>query len=439
MSKRIGIAIIFMAVFSVLNAQQKWNYIEVDKKSYELFQQKKWKELIEFNDKACEKGIEYFNLQARTGIAWFNLGKYRKATNWFFKAWENDQNLEWLQEYLYYSLVYSGRYTEASKMAVDFTNGLQQKINFQKMKPLQIALEGGYSWNPDFDQLLGSNMDVDLEVEENYGEAFFLKNYHFESVDYSHQIAPGVILNHNLTHIGIDKMEQLFWGARYNFQIDVKQNQYFLNPVFTLGKWYFSPSMNIMWGKSGLILGNYDPDTFYSSSYRFSDFIFTTSTWTNWGNFSPGAEINLATIANEGFTQASAWLTMYPLSNSNLYFTPRIYFKSDDENSFGYNTFGISGGFQLGQLHFYGNYLNGEMENFIESGGYVIANFPGRSSRKYMGSIYFPFAKKYQFVVRYLNQDVNEKYRVYQDATLFNEREYSYIKHTVTAGISWKF
>ena len=79
------------------------------------------------------------------------------------------------------------------------------------------------------------------------------------------------------------------------------------------------------------------------------------------------------------------------------------------------------------------------MENFIESGGYVIANFPGRSSRKYMGSIYFPFAKRYQFVVRYLNQDVTEKYRVYQDATLFNESEYSYIKHTITAGISWKF
>ncbi len=428
-----------MAVFSVSNAQQKWNYAEVDKKSYELFQQKKWLELIEFNNQACEKGIEYFYLQARTGIAWFNLGKYRKASTWFFKAWENDQHLEWLQEYLYYSLVYSGRYTEASKLAGNFTNGLQQKINFEKMKPLRIALEGGYSWNPDFDQLLGSNLDVDSDVGSNYGEAFFLNNYHFESVDYSHQIAPGVILNHNLTHIGIDRMEQLYWGSRYNFQIDVSQNQYFLNPIFTVGKWYVSPSANITWGKSDLILGNYDPNTFYSKNYKFSDFIFTTSTWTNWGNFSPGAEINFATIANEEFTQASAWLTMYPLSNGNLYFTPRVYFKSDDENSFAYNTFGISGGFQLGQLHFYGNYLNGEMENFVEAGGYVISNFPGRSTRKYLGSIYFPFAKKYQFVVRYLNQDIFEKYQVYRNATRDKNLEYSYIKHTITAGISWRF
>lgn len=428
-----------IAIFSVLNAQQKWNYAEVDKKSYELFLQKKWEELIAFNDQAGENGIEYFNLQARTGIAWYNLGKYRKASTWFFKAWENDQHLEWLQEYLYYSLVYSGRYAEASKLAVDFTPQLKQKIDFQKMKPLRMALEGGYSWNPDIDQLLNSELDVEAEVGSDYGEAFFFKNYHFESLDYSHQIAPGVILNHNFTHIGVNRTEQLFWGSRNNFPIDISQNQYFLNPLFTLGKWYVSPSANVIWGKSDLVLGNYEPNTFYNSSFKFSDFIFTASTWTNRGNFSPGAEINFANIADEGLTQASLWLTWYPLSNSNLYFTPRIYFKSDNENSFGYNTFGFSGGFQLGQFHFYGNYLNGEMKNFIESGGYVIANFPGRSTRKYMGSIYFPFAKRYQFVVRYLNQDVFEKYRVYRNTTLDNEIEYSYIKHTITAGISWTF
>ena len=93
----------------------------------------------------------------------------------------------------------------------------------------------------------------------------------------------------------------------------------------------------------------------------------------------------------------------------------------------------------MGQFHFYGNYLNGEMKNFIESGGYVIANFPGRSTRKFMGSIYFPFAKRYQFVVRYLNQDVFEKYQVYRNATPDNYIEYNYIKHTITAGISWNF
>ncbi|MFV0590821.1 MAG: hypothetical protein ACK5M7_05510 [Draconibacterium sp.] len=439
MSKRIGITLIFLSVMYGLNAQQKWNYPEVDKKSYELFLQKDWKQLIAFNDSARQNGIDYFNLQARTGIAWYNLGKYRKSTKWFLKGWETDQQMEWLQEYLYYSLVYAGRPTEAGRIAKDFTVALQEKINYQKMQPLRMALEAGFSFNADFDQLKASQLNNDAAVGSDYGEAFFLKNYHFGSLDYSHRLAPGLNLNHNFTYIGINREEQLLWGSEYNFPMDIKQYQYFLSPHFALGKWYFSPSLNFVWGNYDLVLGNYDPGTFYTVRRKFSDFIFSASAWTHWGNLSPGAEINLANINDRSFTQASAWLTFYPLSNTRLYFTPRVYFKGDSENSFGYNTFGLSGGFQLGQLHFYGSYLDGEMENFVESGGYVIANFPGRSTRKFMGSVYFPFAKKYQFVVRYLNQDVMEKYQVYRNANPDNFIEYSYIKQTITAGISWNF
>ncbi len=109
MSKRIGISLILLTAAIILHAQQQWNYAAVDARSYELFQQKKWEELIAFNNEVREHGIDYFNLQARTGIAWYNLKKYRKASQWFLIAWENDQQLEWLQEYLYYSLVFSGR------------------------------------------------------------------------------------------------------------------------------------------------------------------------------------------------------------------------------------------------------------------------------------------------------------------------------------------
>jgi hypothetical protein len=79
------------------------------------------------------------------------------------------------------------------------------------------------------------------------------------------------------------------------------------------------------------------------------------------------------------------------------------------------------------------------MKNFIESGGYVIANFPGRSEQKMMGSIYFPVGKKYQFVVRYISQDIIEKYQVYTNTVASNSIEYQYQKHTLTGGISWNF
>ena len=56
-----------------------------------------------------------------------------------------------------------------------------------------------------------------------------------------------------------------------------------------------------------------------------------------------------------------------------------------------------------------------------------------------MGSIYFPMGKKYQFVLRYINQNITEKYQVYTEGVKSNSLEYNYIKQTITAGISWNF
>jgi len=441
MSKRFGLTGFFMIFLLVATAQQKLNFAEVEIKSFALYEQQKWAELIDFADEARHQGIDFFYLQARTGIAYFNLKKYRKASDFFLKAWESDNSFEWLQEYLYFSLVYSGRTPEALKHAQYFTGNMQQKIGFAPKKLTRIAVEAGYTFNPDFDDLTQSDNHGLAGVGNNYGEAFYLKNYHFESVDLSHRVAPAVSINHSFTFLGINREEQVYWGELYTFPINNKQMQYFVNPVFVAGKkWYVSTSANLIWGKYSYYAGGFkNQKYFYNETVNFSDMVFTASTWFHSGNFSPGVEIDYGNFNNEGFGQYSAWITYYPLSNLNLYFTPRIYFKSDNENSFGLNTFGFSGGAQLGPIYFTGQYLHGEMVNFIESAGYVAGNFPGRSEQKITGSLYFPVRKKYQFVVRYINQDVFETYNVYTNGEISNSMEYKYIKHTFTAGISWNF
>ncbi|RIH66351.1 hypothetical protein D1164_05430 [Mariniphaga sediminis] len=443
MSRRIG----FIALFSLLAlgalAQQKLSYPEVDKTSYELFQQKKWAELIRYTADARRQGIDFFYLQVRTGIAFYNQKKYRTASKWFFRAWENDKAFSWLQEYLYYSLVFGGRTTEANKIAGSFSSDVQQKIGFARSKVTRVALEAGYSFNPDFESLTGMSHGEQAGVGEDYGEAYYLKDYHFESFDFSHQVAPGFSLNHNLTYLGLNREERVDWGGKNTFPLKINQFQYYFNPHFVLGKkLYVSPAASVMWGNYDLMLGGFtgtQTKMFYGSSYRFSDFVFSTAVWLPLGNFSPGAEINLANIRDNNFTQLSTWLTVYPFSNLSFYFTPRVYFKNNENSGLDYNTFGISGGFQLGAVHFYGQYLNGEMENFIESAGYVVSNFPGTSEQKISGSIYFPAGKKYQLVLRYLTQDVTETYQVYTNTVKGQALNYNYIKHTLTAGISWNF
>jgi len=443
MQKRIGLIVVFTAFLLMAQAQQKLSYPEVDKVSYELYLQGKWVELIDYSKEARRQDIDFFYLQARTGIAYYNLKKYRAASEWFLKTWETDQSFDWLQEYLYYSLIWGGRASEAYKLAGSFSPGMQDKLGFSEKKITRVGLEAGYTFNPDFETLTEASHGQQAGVGEDYGEAFYLKNYHFESFDLSHRITPGISVNHNLTYVGLNREQRIDWGSANSFPMETNQFQYYLNPHFVLGrKLNVSPSISVLWGSYDFFGGGFTGNQmkmFYNTSDSFFDFVFSTSAWSHFGNVSPGAEINLANISNQNFKQLSAWVTVYPFSNLNFYLTPRIYFKNSQEEKFGYNTFGVSGGVQLGPVHFHGQYLTGEMENFIESGGYVVSNFPGVSEQKFSGSLYFPTGEKYQFVLRYLSQDVTETYKVYTNLTESNSVNYNYVKYTLTAGISWNF
>ncbi|MDP3180287.1 MAG: hypothetical protein Q8M67_00535, partial [Bacteroidota bacterium] len=92
MSKRIVLICLFIFFLKATQAQEKLNYAEVDKQSYQLFLDEKWPELIKYSAEARKQGIDYFYLEVRTGIAWYNLGKYRNAAPWFLKAYIKDKS-----------------------------------------------------------------------------------------------------------------------------------------------------------------------------------------------------------------------------------------------------------------------------------------------------------------------------------------------------------
>ncbi len=432
-------------VVGMVSSQTRLSTVEVDKKSYELFFQKKWDELIQLSIAAQSQGIDFFYLQARTGIAYYKLKKYRIAAEYLLKAWERDKSFEWLQEYLYYSLLWGGRPGKASEVAVDFSLGFQEKIGYDIPELTRLAVEGGYGLNPDFDNLAASNIGDELVLNENeYGQAFILKDYHFESCDLSHRVSPNLSVNHNLTLIGVNRQQQINRGDQKTYSSQTTQFQYYVNPQLSLGKRLnAASSANFILGDITYLYGIYlsDSTIYYSEiTDSYTDCVLSGSIWFHWRNLSPGMEVNYANIYDTDFIQVSTWLTYYPLSNTNLYFTPRIYFKTTSTGDLAINTLGISGGLQLGKLHVYSQYLNGKMENFIEPAGFVVSNFPGKSNQKFIGSLYFPLGEQMYLVFRYINQDIVETYRTYtDDDTEINSINYDYIKQTLTVGLSWNF
>jgi len=68
MPKRLKLLFILIFFVGLISAQEKLNFVQVDKHTYELFIQQKWSELIDYSIEAREQGIDFFYLQARTGI-----------------------------------------------------------------------------------------------------------------------------------------------------------------------------------------------------------------------------------------------------------------------------------------------------------------------------------------------------------------------------------
>jgi tetratricopeptide (TPR) repeat protein len=443
MSKQIAIAFLLIIFQFTSKAQEKLNYAGVDKQSYQLFLDGKWAELIQYASEARKQGIDFFYLQVRTGIAWYKQGKFRNAAPWFLKAFNSDKSFDWLQEYVYYSLVSGGRELEAARYTNSFTDAVKAKIGYRNLGLRHLAYEYGYSFNPDFKYLKVYDFSTEINLGADYGEGYFLKNYNFHSVDLSHRINSNLILNHNLTYFGVNKEAVVSWVGQTNSPIKINQLNYYISPVFVLGeKLKISPSLNLLFGKGEVYAGKIGANSekkFTTSMISYNDFVISTVAWNDFGNFSPGIEINACQINETKFVQASSWLIWNPLSNPSLYFTPKIYFKTSEQNDIGWNAMSVSGGAKLGKFYLTGQYLFGDMENFVESAGYVVSNFTGISDWKLMGSIYFPVGKKHQFVLRYINQQITEKYQAYTGGFKSKSLDYNYLKQTITAGMSWNF
>lgn len=431
-----------MFLISGLFAQEKLTYGEVETQSYKLYLEKDWKALIEYSSKARQQGIDFFYLQARTGIAWYELGKFRRAAPWFLKAYEADNNAEWLQEYLYYSLIFSGMNPEADRLAAGFSQAIKQKTGFVENGIQGVSFETGFSFNSDFDDFKKRDFRSEAAVGNDYGEAYLLKDYQFYSFDLSHKPHKNVLLTHSLTYTAVNREALVDWGEQTNADIRINQFNYYISPMFIIGKKLnISPSLNLILGSGDVYAGGLDRNgaKFYQTTQaNYSDAAISGLIWTNLGNTAPGMEFNLADVQDSRFVQSSFWCTFYPISNLRFTVTPKVYFKFAEAESSS-PVYGLSASYSSGNITLSAQFLKGEMKNFIEGGGYVVSNFSDESKQKIMLNLYYPVSKKYQFFVRYLNHQMTNNYQVYTSGIKSRSIEYNYNKHTLTGGLLWNF
>ena len=107
-------------------AQDTLNSAIVEQKSYQLYLDKNWNELIKFGNRAINSGFDYYYLQIRIGIAYFEKKNYSLAENHFKKVLQFNSDDELAQEYLYYCFIYNGRNEEARMLSRLFKSDLAE-------------------------------------------------------------------------------------------------------------------------------------------------------------------------------------------------------------------------------------------------------------------------------------------------------------------------
>lgn len=137
-------------IISLLLAGLNWSYSQgVEGKSYELYSQKEWKQLIHFSDSVFETGTDYYYFRLRYAIAHFELGKYHKAIREFKKARSFNSAESVAQEYIYYCLLYQGLSDEALRYSKKLPVDTKARLDSLRKNEINIGFMSNRSEIPD--------------------------------------------------------------------------------------------------------------------------------------------------------------------------------------------------------------------------------------------------------------------------------------------------
>lgn len=139
---RQNVFLFLITLLSILGAKAQDSILskEVEAKSYQLYTDKNWGELIKYGKKAVKAGYDYFYLEMRIGIAYYEKKNYSIAESHFKKALTYSSDDALALEYLYYCFIFNGRNEEARMLSKKFNSELAQKTSTDKQSSIGFIM-----------------------------------------------------------------------------------------------------------------------------------------------------------------------------------------------------------------------------------------------------------------------------------------------------------
>lgn len=144
-----GRYLILLLLFPLIaTAQEKTDFRSVDSLTYIYYTSGDWNKLVKAGRQSISSGIDYKFLRQRVGFAYFSKGDFYSAEKHFEKALTFDSYDQFTLEYLYYSLLNSGREQYSASIPEKLYPKLKSEMNISRFSPVtSIEAEFDYKFS----------------------------------------------------------------------------------------------------------------------------------------------------------------------------------------------------------------------------------------------------------------------------------------------------
>lgn len=369
--------LLFFVSYIAVFAQKNVSEADIDKISYEQFQNKQFKELKETIKTATKNGIDFYYLRLRAGILAYNMKKYEYAIPQFKKALEFYPADSLSKEYLYYSYLFSSRKEIARDFASKQAKDFQQKVGYKKNPFDFIGIDGGAMLTDN----VNSNKTKSFKQGANPGKAernlngnIYFGDFFFQNTIKSrlHIInAFSIFSTSSLYQIEIILPSSQVFKAEnefvnFNFQYNLGLS-YVTKKEWTiaLGFGYYRAKGNTFTALEPNISNNTIP--ILQDTTKLNSFLGTMTVSKRCKYIQPFLQVSASNLNALTQIQTEAGITYFPLGNYNFYGTSSgSFLRNGNSNQY---VIGQIIGFKLlnwwwNEVHFkYGNLSNYHMNN----------------------------------------------------------------------------
>ncbi len=459
---RLLVIIFFYFFVQISFSQKNISYSSVDSASYVEYLRNDFKAIKETGKKALKEGIDFYDFRMRLAILGFNEKNYEYALEHFEVAYAMNPANEVVQEYLFYSYLFSGRTENANALATSLSEDFQKKVGYVKKKIDSIILSGGTYLNSNGKtgkdrQLLGqpyvsgdltSNGITNgggLVVENTFGNRlhFYNKVAGYQTKVYSkYEATYKDFANQTINRNLISEKSYSNLQYQYNSGLEYQcQNGLLIG----LGGAFFQTNTTSFWSTAAV-----------SSDFTKLVFVDTTKSvnYSNYlGSFSIGKRMKYifpqlsGTYSNLYGTnqyQAEVSVSYFPLGNMKLF--GNTSFAYIDNNKVAQNVFSQKIGYVVSKnVWLEAKYSTGNHMNYMSSLGFTSFNTPDAVKQNIGLDIHFTL-KKLELIVSYGQQTREGSYTQYTKSGIYpndvytpQTTKYNYSNNNITTTIKWNF